>query len=111
QTLGVITGADVAASSDTTGAAMLGGDWTLEHQSGSIEAVAVSAEDWNYLLAPPVLDTALNLTYTGSEDSGAPSGAVGATISSYTAGLTDADPGAVKGIAVIGTVTTNGTWW
>ncbi|MGE8588307.1 MAG: DUF4347 domain-containing protein [Alcaligenes sp.] len=111
QTLGVITGADVAASLDTTGAAVLGGDWTLEHQSGSIEAVAVSAEDWNYLLAPPVLDNALNLTYTGSEDSGAPSGAVGATISSYTAGLTDADPGAVKGIAVIGTVTTNGTWW
>lgn len=31
------TGADVAASSDTTGAATQGGDWTLEYASGSIE--------------------------------------------------------------------------
>jgi large repetitive protein len=32
------TGADVAASSDTTGAAAQGGDWTLEYASGSIES-------------------------------------------------------------------------
>ena len=65
QTLGAITGADVAASLDTTGTAALGGDWTLEHQSGSIEAVAVSAEDWNYVLTPPLLNNLLSLTYTG----------------------------------------------
>ncbi|WP_332608971.1 tandem-95 repeat protein, partial [Achromobacter sp. ESBL13] len=111
QTLGVITGADVAASTDYTGAASLGGDWTLERTSGSIEAMAVAAQDWNHVLLPPVLDPLQNLVYTGSEDSGAPVGAVGVTVSTYTVGLTDLDPGAVKGIAVIGATTTNGTWW
>ena len=33
-----LTGADVAASDDLTGAAALGGDWELEHQVGEIEA-------------------------------------------------------------------------
>jgi len=111
QTLGMITGADVAASTDYTGAVALGGDWALERQSGAIEAAAVSAEGWSHLLAPPVLDTSLNLTYTGTEDSGAPVGAVGVTISTYTAGLTDTDPGAVKGIALTGATATNGSWW
>jgi uncharacterized delta-60 repeat protein len=36
------TGADVAASSDATGAAALGGDWVLEHQTGTIDALALS---------------------------------------------------------------------
>ncbi|MGE8616178.1 MAG: tandem-95 repeat protein, partial [Achromobacter spanius] len=111
QTLGVITGADVAASLDTTGTATLGGDWTLEHQSGSIEAVAVSAEDWNYVLTPPLLNSLPSLTYTGVEDAPAPVGAVGTTVSAYTVGLTDIDPGALKGIALTGAVGTNGTWW
>nr|WP_275066890.1 tandem-95 repeat protein [Achromobacter spanius] len=110
-TLAVITGADVAASTDTTGALALGGDWTLERQSGSVEAVAVSAQDWNYALAPPVLNTLLNLSYTGVEDAPAPVGAVGTTISAYTAGLSDVDPGALKGIALTAANATNGTWW
>ncbi|RZL32255.1 MAG: DUF4347 domain-containing protein, partial [Rubrivivax sp.] len=33
-----LTGADVAASTDATGAAALGGNWTLEKQTGAIEA-------------------------------------------------------------------------
>ena len=37
QTLGDLTGADIAASSDLTGSAALGGDWDLEVQFGSIE--------------------------------------------------------------------------
>ena len=36
--LSTLTSADVAASNNTTGHASLGGDWTLETQSGSIEA-------------------------------------------------------------------------
>ena len=36
--LATTTGADVAASSDTTGASAQGGDWTLEYASGSIES-------------------------------------------------------------------------
>ncbi|RZV51533.1 MAG: DUF4347 domain-containing protein, partial [Pseudomonadales bacterium] len=42
--LATVTGADVAASDDLTGAASLGGDWDLEYQTGNIETqVAFSA--------------------------------------------------------------------
>ena len=42
-TLATLTGADVAASNDKTGSALLGGDWELEASTGSIEAeLAVS---------------------------------------------------------------------
>ncbi|RZL00316.1 MAG: tandem-95 repeat protein, partial [Rubrivivax sp.] len=39
QGLAALTGADVAASDDLTGSALLGGDWQLEVQSGHIEAL------------------------------------------------------------------------
>jgi hypothetical protein len=38
------TGADVAASTNATGAAALGGDWTLEAASGPIESAGFAAE-------------------------------------------------------------------
>jgi len=38
--LGLLTGTDVAASSDLTGNAMRGGDWSLEYQTGLIQAQA-----------------------------------------------------------------------
>lgn len=38
------TGADVAASTDLTGAAALGGNWTLEVATGSIEEAELSAD-------------------------------------------------------------------
>ncbi|NND60700.1 MAG: DUF4347 domain-containing protein, partial [Gammaproteobacteria bacterium] len=54
-----LTGADVAASDDLTGAASLGGDWVLEHTVGRVEAsIAVSADaqrDWDAVLATPEL--------------------------------------------------------
>ena len=46
------TGADVAASTDDTGSAELGGDWSLEHSVGSIEVHSIVAVDWQHLLAP-----------------------------------------------------------
>ncbi len=50
-----ITGADIAASSDDTGAALEGGDWDLEVTAGDVEAdVAISAssqQSWGNLLA------------------------------------------------------------
>ncbi len=53
--LASLTGADVAASTDLTGAAALGGNWTLEFQTGSIEAaIAPSFAEqahWQNLLA------------------------------------------------------------
>ncbi len=46
------TGADIAASSDGTGTAALGGDWDLEIRNGLIEAGLIDAPEWNGLLAP-----------------------------------------------------------
>ncbi|MDE2446883.1 MAG: DUF4347 domain-containing protein, partial [Alphaproteobacteria bacterium] len=48
--LSVATGADVAASVDDTGAAVLGGNWVLESQVGAIESLSMSAVDWLYTL-------------------------------------------------------------
>ena len=46
QAIARLTGADVAASEDLTGAAALGGDWDLEYKVGAVEAqVAVSAAE------------------------------------------------------------------
>ncbi len=53
--LAALTGADVAASTDTTGAATLGGNWTLEYGTGRVEsALALSAagqQAWSGTLA------------------------------------------------------------
>ncbi|MEQ1714002.1 MAG: DUF4347 domain-containing protein, partial [Hyphomicrobium sp.] len=54
--LGSITGADIAASTDATGHADLGGDWDLETELGDIAATSISATEWMGLLAPPTID-------------------------------------------------------
>ena len=55
---GELTGADVAASIDDTGHALLGGDWELEYKAGSIESDVVFSPDiqssWSGLLAETV---------------------------------------------------------
>ncbi|MBF0296537.1 MAG: DUF4347 domain-containing protein, partial [Magnetococcales bacterium] len=47
-----LTGADVAASTDPTGSARLGGNWTLERTSGAVEAapLLVNGEGYDHLL-------------------------------------------------------------
>ncbi len=52
-----LTQADVAASSDNTGALALGGDWVLETRSGSIDSLALAPTAFSGLLAAP---TSLN---------------------------------------------------
>lgn len=56
-----LTGADIAASTDATGAEELGGDWDLELATGAIEATALSVAGFNSLLAaaPTVAITGL----------------------------------------------------
>ncbi|HDS1679051.1 TPA: DUF4347 domain-containing protein [Pseudomonas putida] len=49
--LAAITGADVAASSDDTGTATLGGDWVLERSSGQIDTAALVVESYEGILA------------------------------------------------------------
>jgi hypothetical protein len=60
------TDADVAASNDLTGAAALGGDWTLEVSNGQIETQVLSAENWNGTLAA----TAFNFSNGTVTDNG-----------------------------------------
>lgn len=56
QTLSELTGADVAGSTDDTGAADRGGDWELEAEFGSVETESLTATAWDGLLAPAVDD-------------------------------------------------------
>ncbi|MBF0326422.1 MAG: tandem-95 repeat protein [Alphaproteobacteria bacterium] len=48
-----LTGADVAASDDLTGAASVGGDWDLEVAEGKVETSALSFLNYQYTLAAP----------------------------------------------------------
>ena len=57
-TIAQLTGDDVAASTDKTGAADLGGNWVLEQATGKIETITLSAPGWDDVLT-------LNVT-TGS---------------------------------------------
>ena len=60
-----LTGADVAASTDLTGAAALGGDWVLEAQVGVVEAQPVALPDYSHVLAAlPVIKTYTQVTGT-----------------------------------------------
>ncbi len=63
--LAQLTGADVAASVDATGAARLGGNWVLEAQSGTIETQALKLTGYDRLLALVSFSSAdLDLDYT-----------------------------------------------
>ena len=63
--LASITGADVAASADETGAAILGGNWTLERSVGSIETTALGAQLEGYTAV-------MAAQFTGGADANAP---------------------------------------
>jgi parallel beta-helix repeat protein len=74
--LAAITGADVAGNREQTGALSLGGDWTLDSQTGAIEAsAALSATaqaSWGHLLALTAQGqpTVVNTTLAGSQSTG-----------------------------------------
>lgn len=62
--LALHTGADVAASSDATGAAAKGGDWNLEVKVGSIETAGLQAGAYAGLLGTPVIGNLNDRTIT-----------------------------------------------
>jgi hypothetical protein len=70
ETLAGLTGADIAASTDNTGAAELGGDWQLEYVSGVVETSLPFSDLSSY---DHLLDiwtgTADNDTHTGTSSS------------------------------------------
>ena len=55
-----ISGADIAASTDLTGAADLGGDWRLEYATGIIDIAPLSGEDSRASFAGVLADVELN---------------------------------------------------
>ncbi|MBD2515327.1 DUF4347 domain-containing protein [Nostoc sp. FACHB-973] len=123
QRLSEITGADVAASEDITGNAELGGDWDLEVKIGEIESdLALTPEVTNAYTSILASNTAPTLNNTGNPKLAAitqnvidadNSGTLISVILATGAGgnpISDADTGAVEGIAVIAVDNTNGTW-
>ncbi|MET1077874.1 MAG: Ig-like domain-containing protein [Pseudomonas sp.] len=90
-----LTGADVAASSDATGAARLGGDWVLERQTGAIDGPALVL-DVEALLAAPVSETFDGVAVDGNGYSFGDSPRV---INGWTVSLLD---GADQNVAVDG---------
>ncbi|MFZ5527606.1 MAG: cadherin domain-containing protein [Pseudomonadota bacterium] len=65
--IALLSGADVAASTNLTGASALGGDWILEYQRGAIDSAAFSAESWEHTLATVSFQDGVN-GYTGTTD-------------------------------------------
>ncbi len=127
QQLALLTGADVAASTNLTGHASLGGDWVLEYRHGSIESQLLGAggvqEVWLGVLenTAPTLNNGADLVLDPVlPNAPAPSGAVGTLVSSLVDltipsgginNVTDPDPGALTGIAIRATDSTNGNWY
>ncbi|RFC66850.1 DUF4347 domain-containing protein, partial [Mesorhizobium denitrificans] len=65
--LGGITGADIAASTDTTGHVDLGGDWDLETHVGAIEAAAIDPTDWHHALVQTTINPTGGTLGTGAD--------------------------------------------
>ena len=104
--LGNLTGADVASSTDATGAAARGADWALESATGAIETRSFADADFDGVLAAPtVTTTATRLTVTEPSSLNAP-GADRATLSGWT--ITDDGSGNVT-ITVVVEDPTKGT--
>ena len=62
--LSEVTGADIAASIDLTGAAELGGDWDLESKTGTLETDAFTFDSYNDVLLDPIVDLNSDPTVT-----------------------------------------------
>ncbi|MEO5362341.1 MAG: DUF4347 domain-containing protein, partial [Magnetococcus sp. DMHC-8] len=57
------TRAEVAASTNATGATPLGGDWLLETHAGPIETIAIDTASWSGLLGTPGISNLSHSTY------------------------------------------------
>ncbi|WP_293269035.1 DUF4347 domain-containing protein, partial [Neptunomonas sp.] len=102
QTLQHLTGADVAASDDKTGASSLGGDWQLESHFGEIETVTltdVSVQQWLSTLALPSAGFLF-----ATDDVSSPSGANGLDSWLGSDLVSLADPGLTLGATSNGTL-------
>ena len=110
QILADLTGADVADSTTLTGATAKGGDWTLERQTGAIEAHAIDAPEWNGILAPLVISAPSAPIVSGSGGVGTVvvwqnAGTIGTSAIDLHATITANSTGAAP---TFGTATPNG---
>ena len=96
--LAATTGADVAASIDSTGSAGLGGDWQLESDTGNVEAAALAFTEYQGLLAAPAITDSVIGPRTTAED-------VSLAMTGITIADTDGDNQAVTLTAANGTLT------
>jgi len=64
RSISAITGADVAASDDTTGDANQGGDWDLEYTTGAVATEVIAAHNYRSVLA--LNDAQLNIVSSGT---------------------------------------------
>lgn len=88
-----MTGADVAASIDDTGAAARGGDWVLEAGAGEVTATVLSVEGYGWMLAAPNLAGPPGVVAVGENTGGAIGGGItvggtGADVLRATASVT-----------------------
>ncbi|UCU92299.1 cadherin domain-containing protein [Hydrogenophaga taeniospiralis] len=94
--LASLTQADVAASTDLSGASALGGNWTLEAQRGPIELRSLAVSDWEHLLGDPVKLLTLKGTAVG-QGLNVSSSAIGSDgsilVTGTVKGTVDFDPG------------------
>ena len=95
--LALATGADVAASVDTTGPAAGGGDAELEYQSGSIEAETLAADTFQTALGVAAI-VASQPTYDVTED-GASNGWT--SVSGSQSGVLNVTNGASHGVFTV----------
>ncbi len=102
RTFGQLTGADVGASTDATGAAILGGDWNLEFQYGDVETRSLgestSLFEWNGLLTTNTYQQGVS-SYTGTQDttiSAATPGTGNGASSTVTIGGASAKTGLIR---------------
>ncbi|HEX5373331.1 MAG TPA: DUF4347 domain-containing protein, partial [Aquabacterium sp.] len=69
--LALLTGADVAASDDYTGSALLGGDWILEYTTGEVNHTDIltfqAQGQWQHVLATVTFQEGVS-SYTGTQD-------------------------------------------
>jgi len=85
-TLARITQADVAASTDVTGASALGGDWVLEYQTGTIEAKVLDFTNYADVFGT-INGTTGNDALTGTSSADTITGGTGADTMTGSGGL------------------------
>ncbi|WP_369921082.1 DUF4347 domain-containing protein [Marinomonas polaris] len=61
------TGADIAASDDLTGSAVLGGDWDLERSAGSVETTMLSSESYSSVLADETISNSPGISSANTD--------------------------------------------